>query len=180
MIASEFRVFISALSGEFGKVRSAVASDLRSRELLVIVQEDFRLGLGADTLLRRLHDYIRDCSAVVCIIGDRSGTGPMPIETAPFAHLLPSGVTQASYTQWEFFIARHFKREPYLYNRFREAEPLMRRGVAILVEFTRRTGHRHPNLDSAISNYANLLKAMGKSLSSIDAAISTLERPISF
>jgi len=115
MITSEFRVFISAVSGEFGKVRSAVASDLRSRELFVTVQDDFRLGLGADTLLRRLHDYIRDCSAVVCIIGDRSGTGPTPIEAAPFAHLLPSGVTQASYTQWEFFAARHFKREPYLY-----------------------------------------------------------------
>jgi tetratricopeptide (TPR) repeat protein len=115
MAIGDFRVFVSAVSNEFGKVRSAVASDLRSRKLLVKVEDDFRLGAGADTLLRKLHDYIRDCSAVVCIMGNRSGTGPTPTEAAPFAHLLPPGVMQASYTQWEFFLARHFRRNLYLY-----------------------------------------------------------------
>lgn len=115
MADGDFRVFVSAVSSEFGKARSAVASDLRSRDLLVKVQDDFRLGAGADTLLRKLHNFIRDCSAVICIIGDRSGAGPTPAEAAPFAHVLPSGITQASYTQWEFFIARHFRRNLYLY-----------------------------------------------------------------
>jgi hypothetical protein len=52
----DFRVFISAVTSEFGKIRAAVASDLRSRDLLVKVQDDFRLGLGADTLLRKLYN----------------------------------------------------------------------------------------------------------------------------
>jgi hypothetical protein len=96
-------------------VRSAVASDLRSRGLSVKVQEDFRLEAGADTLLRKLHNYIHNCSAVVCIIGDRAGVGPTQTEAAPFLYLLPPGITQASYTQWEFFLARHFRRNLYLY-----------------------------------------------------------------
>jgi tetratricopeptide (TPR) repeat protein len=115
MADGDFRVFVSAVSSEFGKVRSSVASDLRSRDLLVKVQDDFRLGAGADTLLRKLYNYIRDCSAVICIVGDRSGAGPTQIEAESFAHLLPPGITWASYTQWEFFIARHFRRELYLY-----------------------------------------------------------------
>lgn len=115
MAISDFRVFVSAVTSEFEAARSAVASDLRSRGLSVKVQEDFNLGVGADTLLRKLHDYIHDCSAVVCIVGDRLGAGPTPTEAAPFAHLLPQGVTQASYTQWEFFLARHFRRNLYLY-----------------------------------------------------------------
>jgi tetratricopeptide (TPR) repeat protein len=115
MTDGDFRVFVSAVSSEFGKVRSAVASDLRSRGLSVKVQEDFRLEAGADTLLRKLHNYIHNCSAVVCIIGDRSGAGPTQIEALPFLQLLPQGVTQASYTQWEFFLARHFRRNLYLY-----------------------------------------------------------------
>jgi tetratricopeptide (TPR) repeat protein len=115
MADGDFRVFVSAVTSEFGKVRSAVASDLRSRGLSVKVQEDFRLGTGADTLLRKLHNYIHDCSAVVCVIGDRSGAAPTQTEAAPFAHLLPPGVMQASYTQWELFLARHFRRNLYLY-----------------------------------------------------------------
>jgi len=48
-------------------------------------------------------------------------------------------------------------------NRLPEAEPLMRRHVAIFVEFTRRTGHAHPHLQAALSNYTELLKTMGRS-----------------
>jgi tetratricopeptide (TPR) repeat protein len=60
-------------------------------------------------------------------------------------------------------------------NRLVEAEPLMRRAVAIFVEFTRRTGHRHPHLDTAFANYASLLAAMGNSQAEIEAA---LRRPL--
>jgi hypothetical protein len=115
VMPGDFHVFISAVTSEFGSVRSAVASDLRSRGLSVKVQEDFRQEADADTLLRKLHNYIRDCSAVVCIIGERSGAGPTPAAAEPFLHLLPPGITQASYTQWEFFFARHYRRRSSLY-----------------------------------------------------------------
>jgi len=76
-----------------------VANDLQARDLQVRVQHSFRQEPGADTLLRLLHDYIRDCNAVVCVIGLRSGACPSPDAAAEFAHLLPSGITEASYTQ---------------------------------------------------------------------------------
>jgi hypothetical protein len=79
------------------------------------VQRSFRQEPGADTLLRLLHDYIRDCSAVACVIGNRSGACPSPAAAAEFAHLLPPGITKASYTQWEFFFARAHKRRLSLY-----------------------------------------------------------------
>ncbi|MDQ0290537.1 tetratricopeptide repeat protein [Oligosphaera ethanolica] len=47
-------------------------------------------------------------------------------------------------------------------NRLAEAEPLMRRMVEIFLYFTRATGHQHPHLQVALTNYANLLDAMGK------------------
>ncbi len=48
-------------------------------------------------------------------------------------------------------------------NRLVEAEPLSRRHFAILLNFTRRTGHPHPDLKAAFVNYAVLLHAMGMS-----------------
>ncbi len=62
----EFRVFLSAVSSEFGSARDTLAASLRSRDLLLRVQSDFRQQAMADTTLRKLHDYIRDCGAVVC------------------------------------------------------------------------------------------------------------------
>ena len=108
-MAADFRVFLSAVTSEFGTARDAVANDLQARDLQLRVQRSFRQEPGADTLLRLLHDYIRDCSAVVCVIGTRSGACPSPAAAAEFAHLLPAGITEASYTQWEFFFARAHK-----------------------------------------------------------------------
>jgi tetratricopeptide (TPR) repeat protein len=114
-MAAEFRVFLSAVTSEFGAARDAVANDLQARDLQLRVQRSFRQEPGADTLLRLLHDYIRDCSAVVCVIGTRSGACPSPTAAATFVHLLPSGITEASYTQWEFFFTRAYKRRLSLY-----------------------------------------------------------------
>jgi hypothetical protein len=97
-MAAAFRVFLSAVTSEFGTARDAVANDLQSRDLQLRVQRSFRQEPGADTLLRLLHDYIRECSAVVCVIGTRNGACPSLAEAAEFAHLLPSGITDASYT----------------------------------------------------------------------------------
>ena len=50
----------------------------------------------------------------------------------------------------------------YTTNRLAEAEPLMHRQLEILFKFTRATGHRHPQLQGAINNYAVFLEAMGR------------------
>ena len=138
-MAAEFRVFLSAVTSEFGAARDAVANDLQARGLEVRVQRSFRQEPGADTLLRLLHDYIRDCSAVVCVIGTRSGACPSPAAAAEFAHLLPTAVTEASYTQWEFFFARAYKRRLSLYIATADYRP--DRDVP--------TGENHPELQKA-------------------------------
>jgi len=104
-MAAEFRVFLSAVTSEFGLARDALAADLRSRDTLVRVQSDFRQEADSDTTVKKLHDYIRDCSAVVCVIGVRSGACPPPPAAAPFLDKLPPDIYEASYTQWEFFLA---------------------------------------------------------------------------
>jgi hypothetical protein len=114
-MVADFRVFLSAVTSEFGAARDALAADLRSRKTLVQVQSDFRQEAGSDTTLKKLHDYIRDCSAVVCVIGGRSGDCPPSVAAAPFREMLPSGISEASYTQWEFFFARHYERRLSIY-----------------------------------------------------------------
>jgi len=105
-----FDVFISAVTSEFEKARSGVASDLRARGLSVKVQEDFRQEAGADTTLQKIHEYIHNCAAVVCIIGARCGAVPPEAATKPFQHMLPNGLERASYTQWELIFARHYRK----------------------------------------------------------------------
>ena len=114
-MAAAFRVFLSAVTSEFELARDAVASDLQARDLQLRVQRSFRQEPGSDTLLQLLHDYIRECDAVVCVIGTRSGACPSPAAAAAFAQLLPAGISEASYTQWEFFFARAYKRRLSLY-----------------------------------------------------------------
>jgi tetratricopeptide (TPR) repeat protein len=115
----EFRIFLSAVTSEFGKARDALGADLRARGHEVTVQSDFQQSPDSETLLGTLSDYIRDCHAVVCIVGGRSGACPPPRAAkdlaARFDGVLPDGIKGASYTQWEFFLARHFRRRPYVY-----------------------------------------------------------------
>jgi hypothetical protein len=109
------RIFISAVTSEFGKARDAVASDLRARGHEVTVQSDFKQSPDSETLLGNLADYIRDCHAVVCIVGKRCGACPPARAAKRLTVVLPEDIKEASYTQWEFFLARYFKRRPYLY-----------------------------------------------------------------
>jgi tetratricopeptide (TPR) repeat protein len=62
-------------------------------------------------------------------------------------------------------------------NRLGEAEPLQRRTLAILADFSRRSGHPHPNLEMARQKYAALLRKMGRSQPEVDAAIETVIGP---
>ena len=61
-------------------------------------------------------------------------------------------------------------------NRLGEAEPLMRRMLAIFLTFQRDTGHAHPHRDAAIRNYTRLLAAMGQGEAEIAAVITALWR----
>jgi tetratricopeptide (TPR) repeat protein len=56
-------------------------------------------------------------------------------------------------------------------NRLAEAEPLMRRHLEIFLQFTRATGHQHPHLQDAISNYTALLQQMRYSQEQIEARL---------
>jgi len=111
----QFRVFLSAVTSEFGKARDALSADLRARGVSVSVQSDFRQEANADTLLAKLHDYIWGCDAIVCLVGRRPGEVPPDGASAPFAEMLPSGFDRASYTQWEFFFARQHKKRLSIY-----------------------------------------------------------------
>jgi hypothetical protein len=112
---TRLRIFISAVTGEFGKARDALAADLRTRGHEVTVQSDFTQSPDSETLLGNLSDYIRDCHAVVCIVGKRCGVCPPARAAERLKGVLPDDIKEASYTQWQFFLARHFKRRPYLY-----------------------------------------------------------------
>jgi hypothetical protein len=111
----EFRIFLSGVTSEFGKARSEIANDLSARGLLVKVQHHFRQEADTETTLAKLNKYISECFAVVHIAGARSGSFPGGDEAKPFRHILPPGVACASYTQWEFYLARHHQRRLSIY-----------------------------------------------------------------
>ena len=56
-------------------------------------------------------------------------------------------------------------------HRLAEAEPLMRRGVEILLGFFVSTGHHHPNEAQGLANYRSLLEAMDFTPEQIDARL---------
>jgi tetratricopeptide (TPR) repeat protein len=115
MAQERLKIFVSAVTSEFGKLRDALAADLRARGHTVRVQSDFTQSSDSETLLGRLAEYIRDCHAVICIVGKRCGASPPPRAVERFPEILPRTVKEASYTQWEFFLARHYRRRPYVY-----------------------------------------------------------------
>jgi hypothetical protein len=59
-------------------------------------------------------------------------------------------------------------------NRLAEAQPLSRRMLLILLAFTRDTGHPHPSLGPALSNYRALALALGMSTSEADMRLVSL------
>jgi tetratricopeptide (TPR) repeat protein len=116
----EFRLFISAVSGELKSCRAEVARVLRKKELEVRDQEHFRTGPA--TLLEQLARYIKNCDAVILLVGERAGAYPSD-EHAAALGAIPSydqyrrdtGQSHASYTQWEFLLALHFGKPAYVF-----------------------------------------------------------------
>jgi tetratricopeptide (TPR) repeat protein len=114
-IGDRLKIFVSAVTNEFGKARDAAASDIRARGHTVRTQSDFQKSADSETLLGRLAEYIRDCHAVICIVGKQCGACPPARAAKRLPDVLPKDIDEASYTQWEFFLARHYKRRPYIY-----------------------------------------------------------------
>jgi tetratricopeptide (TPR) repeat protein len=114
-IGDRLKIFVSAVTNEFGKARDALASDIRARGHIVRIQSDFQKSADSETLLGRLAEYIRDCHAIICIVGKQCGACPPARAAKRLSNVLPKDIEEASYTQWEFFLARHYKRRPYIY-----------------------------------------------------------------
>src|SRR5271165_960616 len=111
------RIFLSTVSDEFRSYRDRLAEKLKRQNLSIHVQEDF-IAAGTETL-DKLDDYIRECEAVVHLVGDMTGAMASPSAVAaitkrypdlatrcpPLAETLSTGMPALSYTQWEAFLA---------------------------------------------------------------------------
>lgn len=65
------RIFLSTVSAEFRSYRDALCRDLDRPNVTVKVQEDF-IATGTETL-DKLDEYIRQCDAVIHLVGDMTG-----------------------------------------------------------------------------------------------------------
>ena len=116
----EFRLFISAVSGELKSYRGEVARVLRRKELEVRDQEHFRQGPA--TLLEQLAGYIQKCDAVIFLVGERAGVFPSDDQVSALGAIpifeqyrRESSQARASYTQWEFLLAKHYGKHTYVF-----------------------------------------------------------------
>src|SRR5215472_12883868 len=110
------RLFLSAVSEEFRTYRDALRTKLQRPNVTVHVQEDF-IATGTETL-DKLDLYIRDCDAVIHLLGDRTGAwaAVATLQTLKsrypdLATRLPAlksaieiGQPAVSYTQWEAYL----------------------------------------------------------------------------
>jgi hypothetical protein len=86
------RIFLSAVSSEFGTYREKLAPLLRRRQCFVRVQEDFRHE--GSRILDKLERYISESDCAICLLGKTYGAEPVP-PTSP----------RRSFTQWEYHFA---------------------------------------------------------------------------
>ena len=147
---SDFDVFISAVTSECGAARDRVAIHLRNIGLRVAVQEDFSHLPEPKSTLQKLHDHVRNCAEVLCILGQRSGACPSDTEAEPFAAMLPPGFDTASYTQWECFFALHYGKDLFLYTTGDNWKP----------DKPAPTGPDRPDLQQQVKDH--LLKRLGR------------------
>jgi len=113
----QIRLFLSAVSAEFCSYRDALRRNLDRPNVTVKIQEDF-IATGSETL-DKLDEYIRQCDAVIHLVGDMTGA----LAQAPSLQLIrarypdlaqrlhplkpclePDGPA-LSYTQWEAWLA---------------------------------------------------------------------------
>lgn len=61
-----------------------------------------------------LHNYIRDCDAVVYLIEERIGAVPKDSTAVSSSPLLSAGIARASYTQWLNFMVHHYNKRHFI------------------------------------------------------------------
>jgi hypothetical protein len=111
-------VFLSAVTNEFGSLRSALAQSVRYASVRVVHQDDFP-NCGVLTL-QMLEEEIRDTEIVFHVLGAQSGA-PAPAAQVRdflerhrpfeerFAEIAADGLLgKVSYTQWEAWLALYF------------------------------------------------------------------------
>jgi hypothetical protein len=115
------RIFLSTVSAEFRSYRELLRQKLTRPNVTIQVQEDF-IATGTETL-DLLDRYIRDCDAVIHLVGDMTGAMAQAPSVAwlrehypDFAHkpllaefLAPDG-PPLSYTQWEAWLAIYHRK----------------------------------------------------------------------
>jgi len=118
--APTFRVFLSAVTGELASYRQEVARVLRRKGPEVREQEHF--SQGPATLLERLRDYIDQCDAVILLVGERCGAFSTDEHAAALGAIptfekyhAATHQPRASYTQWEFFLAKDHGKKTYAF-----------------------------------------------------------------
>ena len=73
------QIFLSTVSAEFRSYRDALRQDLDRPNVTVKVQEDF-IATGTETL-EMLDEYIRQCDAVIHLVGNMTGAFAQPSST---------------------------------------------------------------------------------------------------
>ena len=140
------RVYISAVASEFGQARDALEADLHNRGINSRSLGYFPPSSGRSTL-HVLHDFIRECDVVICLVGLSGGPYPSDAETEPFSQFLPPRITVASYTQWEFFFAQYYRRKILVYTSRNQHELNKNRAMGSL--------NRDLHLQTAFFSYIN-------------------------
>lgn len=130
-----FDILLSTVSEEFakdhpvwGQSRQKLTPYLRRGGASVCVQEDF--GQSHLDTLQKLDAYVRDCTAVVHLVGGLTGKCPDPDdlielmdrfsqEQSPLlgneSHIRITDLTAVTYTQWEALLAIHYGKPLFVY-----------------------------------------------------------------
>ena len=124
-MSESVKIFLSTVSDEFRAYRDQLRTDLTRHNVEVKVQEDF-VDLGGDTL-DKLDVYIAHGDAVVHLVGDMTGSGPLKrdveallakypalsADLPPLADALGAGA-EVSYTQWEAWLALYHRKRLFI------------------------------------------------------------------
>ena len=116
------QIFLSTVSAEFRSYRDALRRDLDRPNVTVKVQEDF-IATGTETL-DKLDDYIRQCDAVIHLVGDMTGALAQAPSVAVIRQRYPdldqrlpvlgpflqADAPTLYYTQWEAWLALYHRK----------------------------------------------------------------------
>ena len=120
------QIFLSTVSAEFGSYRDKLRKKLTRPNVSVAVQEDF-IATGTETL-DKLDEYIRECDAVIHLVGDMTGAMAKAPSVAvirqryfdfaerlpPVARFLGPDAPALSYTQWKAWLVRYHRKQLFI------------------------------------------------------------------